>query len=81
MKTINNFIKIIIFLVVLNGGILLITYVLTPKIPSFYREKHYDAVFFGTSQSYCSFDPLIFDEYDLSNKTIIPFNTSDSSRR
>lgn len=45
MKTINNFIKIIIFLVVLNGGILLITYVLTPKIPSFYREKHYDAVF------------------------------------
>lgn len=35
MKTINNFIKIIIFLVVLNGGILLITYVLTPKIPSF----------------------------------------------
>lgn len=65
MKTINNFIKIIIFLVVLNGGILLITYVLTPKIPSFYREKHYDAVFFGTSQSYCSFDPLIFDEYDL----------------
>ena len=65
MKTINNFIKIIIFLVVLNGGILLITYVLTPKIPSFYWEKHYDAVFFGTSQSYCSFDPLIFDEYDL----------------
>ena len=60
MKTINNFIKIIIFLVVLNGGILLITYVLTPKIPSFYWEKHYDAVFFGTSQSYCSFDPLIF---------------------
>ncbi len=45
MKTINNFIKIIIFLVVLNGGILLITYVLTPKIPSFYWEKHYDAVF------------------------------------
>ena len=40
MKTINNFIKIIIFLVVLNGGILLITYVLTPKIPSFYWEKH-----------------------------------------
>ena len=79
MKTINNFIKIIIFLVVLNGGILLITYVLTPKIPSFYWEKHYDAVFFGTSQSYCSFDPLIFDEYDF-NKIINSFHFSSSRR-
>ena len=65
MKTINNFIKIIIFLVVLNGGILLITYVLTPKNTIILQGKSIMMLFFGTSQSYCSFDPLIFDEYDL----------------
>lgn len=45
MKTINYFMKITIFLMILIGGIILITYVLTPEMPSFYREKHYDAVF------------------------------------
>ena len=65
MKTINYFMKITIFLMILTGGIILVTYVLTPEIPSFYKENHYDVVFFGTSQSYCSFDPLVFDEYNL----------------
>ncbi len=45
MKTINYFMKITIFLMILIGGIILITYVLTPEMPSFYWEKHYDAVF------------------------------------
>ena len=65
MKTTNYFMKITIFLMILTGGIILVTYVLTPEIPSFYKENHYDVVFFGTSQSYCSFDPLVFDEYNL----------------
>ena len=59
------FIKIIIFMCILGGGVLVITKALIPRIPDFYKEKHWDIVFFGTSQSYCTFDPEVFDEYDL----------------
>lgn len=45
MKTTNYFMKITIFLMILTGGIILVTYVLTPEIPSFYKENHYDVVF------------------------------------
>lgn len=59
------FIKIIIFMCILGGGVLVITKALIPRIPDFYKEKHWDIVFFGTSQSYCTFDPEVFDEYGL----------------
>ena len=65
MKIINRIVKCVLFLMILVMGIILATYMLMPGIPSFYKEKHYDAVFFGTSQSYCSFDPEVFDEYGL----------------
>lgn len=41
------------------------TVVLLPKIPDFYQEDDWDVVFFGTSASYCSFNPEVFDEYGL----------------
>lgn len=36
-----------------------------PKIPDFYEKDDWNIVFFGTSQSYCTFDPMIFAEYNL----------------
>ena len=42
-----------------------ITIALLPKIPDFYQEDEWDVLFFGTSASYCSFDPAVFDEYGL----------------
>ena len=49
----------------MGSGIFYISKALLPRIPDFYEEEHWDAVFFGTSQSYCTFDPEIFDEYGL----------------
>lgn len=63
MKTIGRLLKVVIFIGILAGGIIGITGFLSPKIPSFYKEKQWDIVFFGTSQSYCTFDPEVFDEY------------------
>ena len=57
--------KTILFVSLLCGTILLLTKVLMPKIPDFYKEEEWDVVFFGTSQSYCTFDPAVFDEYEL----------------
>lgn len=65
MKKLVCFIKIIIFGGVLCIAILGITVALIPKIPDFYKQQQWDVVFFGTSQSYCTFDPGIFDKYDL----------------
>ena len=65
MKKLVCFIKIIIFGGVLCIAILGITVALIPKIPDFYKQQQWDVVFFGTSQSYCTFDPEIFDKYDL----------------
>ncbi len=57
--------KAILFLGIVTGifyGVMILT---LPKIPDFYAEDEWDVVFFGTSQTYCTFDPLIFDEYGL----------------
>lgn len=65
MKRMKILTKSILFIIILSICICMVTQILKPQIPAFYKEKHYDAVFFGTSQSYCSFDPEIFDEYEL----------------
>lgn len=57
--------KSILFLAVLCVVLFGITCTILPKIPDFYKEDEWDVVFFGTSQSYCTFDPMIFDEYAL----------------
>lgn len=36
-----------------------------PKLPEFYKEKEWDALFFGTSEIYSALDPEIFDEYGI----------------
>ena len=63
MKRIKKVFSSVIFVCVLAVSIVVVTYILSPKIPSFYKEKKWDVVFFGTSQSYCTFDPEVFDEY------------------
>lgn len=65
MKRIKTVFNSVIFIFALSVSIVAVTYILSPKIPSFYKEKKLDVVFFGTSQSYCSFDPKVFDEYGL----------------
>ena len=65
MKKLISLMKVLIFCGILAGSICGITIALLPRIPDFYKEEHWDAVFFGTSQSYCTFDPEIFDEYGL----------------
>ena len=65
MKKLISLIKVIIFCGILSVSIYGITVALLPRIPDFYKEEHWDVVFFGTSQSYCTFDPEIFDEYNL----------------
>ena len=65
LQKIWKIVKCILFLgltVLVIGGV---TYITLPKIPDFYEEEEWDVVFFGTSQSYCTFDPAIFDEYGL----------------
>lgn len=63
MKVIGRLLKVFIFAVLLGACVFGITRILEPKIPTFYEETQWDIVFFGTSQSYCTFDPEIFDEY------------------
>lgn len=65
MKIIGRLLKTVIFATLLGVCILKITRILEPKIPTFYEEKQWDIVFFGTSQTYCTFDPEVFDEYGL----------------
>jgi hypothetical protein len=65
MKTIKRLGKWMVFLGILALAICGITYVLLPKIPDFYEEDQWDVVFFGTSETYCTFDPAVFDEYGL----------------
>lgn len=65
MKKLISLMKVLIFCGILAGSICGITIALLPRIPDFYKEEHWDAVIFGTSQSYCTFDPEIFDEYGL----------------
>ena len=65
MKKLISLMKVLIFCGILAGSICGITIALIPRIPDFYKEEHWDAVFFGTSQSYCTVDPEIFDEYHL----------------
>ncbi len=65
MKVAGRILKIIFFLGILGSGIFYISKALLPRIPDFYEEEHWDVVFFGTSQSYCTFDPEIFDDYNL----------------
>lgn len=55
----------LITIVCIGCAVVGLTYALMPKIPDFYREDYYDAVFFGTSHCYCSFNPAVFDEYEL----------------
>lgn len=62
MKRVARVVAFISLLCILLYGI---TRAFLPKIPDFYQEDDWDVVFFGTSASYCSFDPAIFDEYGL----------------
>ncbi len=57
--------KSILFVGVLALTLYGVTLTILPKIPDFYEEDDWNVVFFGTSQSYCSFDPQIFDEYGM----------------
>ncbi len=57
--------KVIAFLGLLCILVYGLTIALLPKIPDFYQEDEWDVVFFGTSASYCSFNPAVFDEYGL----------------
>lgn len=60
-----NFSKIVCFLTILSIVLLNVYQRLLPKISPYYAENEWDVVFFGTSQSYCTFDPAIFDEYGM----------------
>lgn len=57
--------RIGVFFGILVVFIFAVTMALLPKIPDFYKEDRWDVLFFGTSQCYCSFNPAVFDEYDL----------------
>ena len=57
--------KSILFLTILCVTLYGVTILVLPEIPDFYKEDEWDVVFFGTSQTYCTFDPMIFDEYAL----------------
>lgn len=57
--------KVVLFLGILSTVLWGVTKAVLPKIPDFYKEDEWDIVFFGTSASYCSFNPEIFDEYGL----------------
>lgn len=65
LQKIGKLIKSILFIGLAAGVFCGITIITLPKIPDFYQEEEWDVVFFGTSQSYCTFDPLIFSEYGL----------------
>lgn len=65
LQKIWKIIKSILFLGVLGLTVYGVTVITLPKISDFYEEEEWDVVFFGTSQSYCTFDPSIFDEYGL----------------
>lgn len=65
MKKIGCILKAILFTGILGILIFAVTVGLLPKIPDFYKEKQWDAVFFGTSQTYCTFSPEVFDKYGL----------------
>lgn len=58
-------VKVAIFGSLLCIMLYVITIAFLPKIPDFYQEDDWNVVFFGTSMSYCSFNPKIFDEYDM----------------
>jgi len=57
--------KVLAFLCILGVALLGVTRAIVPKIPDFYKEDEWNAVFFGSSAAYCSFNPAVFDEYDL----------------
>lgn len=61
----NAIIKTILYLSILSLLIALASWILCPKLPSFYKEKNWDVLFFGTSESYMTFDPAVMDEYNL----------------
>lgn len=59
--------KICGFLGILGLLVLGATAAVLPKIPDFYKEDEWDVLFFGTSQSYCTFSPAVFEEYGLAS--------------
>ncbi len=65
LQKLSKLAKALLFTVLLSVCIWGITIVLMPKIPDFYQEEEWDVVFFGSSQSYCTFDPAVFDEYGI----------------
>lgn len=65
LQKIWKIMKFILFLGALGLTLCAVTVITLPKVPDFYKEKEWDVVFFGTSQSYCTFAPIIFDEYGL----------------
>lgn len=65
LQKIWKFVKAILFIEIFAFTFIGMTRTILPKIPDFYEEDEWDVVFFGTSQSYCTFDPVLFDEYNL----------------
>lgn len=65
MKRLQKIVGTVLFLLLLGFCIGGVSRYLRPKMSDFYREKEYDAVFFGTSECYCTLDPAVFDEYGL----------------
>ena len=62
---IKRIMKVFAFISLLCISLYGIIVALLPKIPDFYEEDEWDVVFFGTSASYCSFNPEIFDEFGI----------------
>lgn len=63
----KKLLKVCGFLGIFAGLVYGATIIVLPKIPDFYQEKEWDVLFFGTSQSYCTFSPSVFDEYGLNS--------------
>ena len=61
----KRIVKVVLFICIIGVLLYGITITLLPKISDFYEQDDWNVVFFGTSASYCSFNPAIFDEYEL----------------
>ena len=55
------------FFIVLSLAITGLSRLTMPFISDFYYQDHYDVVFFGTSESFTTFDPHVMAEYGISS--------------
>ena len=61
----KKIIRVCIFLLLLGCVLVGVTIFLQPRIPEFYKETEWDVLFFGTSETYCTFNPTVFEEYGI----------------